>query len=252
MSNGSRLKKREKFIIGSLVVLSIATVTVMLLSARYYSNVVGALEEVKSTQVVQYEDHVETRQFLLSTIDWKTRRQKTILFMRDVIIDEWVRCGFGADYNKAFLIAEATMNVSEKYPHIEPFLLLAMQWKESAFIDTAKSHMGAMGIMQVMPPTGRLLAGFFHMQFNLKMLYNYQTSIKFGAKYMDVLLAEYGSVDVALAAYNGGFWSAHYYKTGNEKLAEETANYVPLIINKIKEYEQAFHTYKIDEKMNIK
>jgi len=250
--DSSRMKKREKFIIGLLIVLSLATVSTMIFATKYYASMSVAINDVKSTQQVQYSGQIETRQFLLSTINWETKRQKTILFMRDMIIDEWERCGFDIDYNKAYLIAESNMVESEKYPHIDPILLLAMQWKESSFIDTAVSHMGAQGLMQIMPATGRLLAGFFHVQYSDNMLMNYNTSVKFGTKYMDVLYAQYEKTEYALAAYNGGFWSAYYYKTGNDKLAEETANYVPSIMDKIKEYKEIYQTYKIDEKMSIK
>jgi len=252
MSEGSKLRKREKFMMIMLVALSIIVGLIGYLFFNFYGKMVNALTEVKNTQVVQYEDHVETRQFLLSTIDWETKRQKTILFMRDIIIKEWQRCGYYLDYNKAYLIAEANMIESEKYPQLEPFLLLAMQWKESSFIDTIVSPVGAVGLMQIMPPTGRLLAGFFQLQYSRKMLLNFRTSIKFGAKYVDVLFAEYNKTEVTLAAYNGGYWGAYYYKTGNERLAEETANYIPMIMDKITEYQAQFQTYKIDEEMNIK
>jgi len=238
--------------IGMLLVLSFTTVFIMFFSARYYAKMVKALDDVKNTQVVQYEDHVETRQFLMSTIDWETKRQKLILFMRDVIINEWGRCGRDLDYNKAYLIAEADMVESEKYPHIDPLFLLAMQWKESSFIDTIKSSMGAVGLMQIMPATGRLLAGFFGMQYSDLILKNMRTSIRFGAKYIDVLYAQYGNMEVVLAAYNGGFWQAHYYQSEKDKLAAETSAYIPTIMSKMEEYKEGLKSYRLDEVMKVK
>jgi soluble lytic murein transglycosylase-like protein len=248
----NKLKKREKVMIGMLVVLSITTLATMLMAAMYYSKMASEINVVKSAQVTQYDDHVETRQFLLSTIDWETKRQKTILFMRDMVVEEWRRCGREPDYNKAYLIAEANMKESEKYPKMDPFLLLAMQWKESSFIDTIVSPMGAEGLMQIMPATGRLLAGFFGIQYSNTVLKNLNTSVRFGAKYLDVLFAQYDSTELVLAAYNGGFRQAYYYTSAKDKLAKETADYIPAIVNKNKDYINRFKTYRVDEKLIVK
>ena len=239
--------------IGMLISLSILVSSMGWAFFQFYGKMVRALTEVKSIQSTQHADHVETRHFLLSTIDWKTHRQKLILFMRDEIVREWSLLDQDIDYDKAYCIAENNMKEYEKYPYIDVLLILALQWNESRFCDTAVSPAGALGIMQIMPATGRLLAGFFHMEYSNSLLINITTSIRFGTKYLDVLYAQYGEPEIVLAAYNGGFWQAHYYREGiKKKLSPETASYVPTILNKWKEYKEKFKVYRIDTQMNIK
>jgi hypothetical protein len=247
----SKMKKREKFMILMLIVMTVVTVSIGYLFFHFYGKMVSALEEVKSTQITQHADHVETRQFLLSTIDWETKRQKCVLFMRDMIVDEWKRCGMERDYNQAYMIAEKNMKESEKYPHIDPLFILALQFRESSFRDTVKSSAGAIGLMQIMPATGRLLAGFFQVNFSDKILKNPNTNIMFGTKLLDVLFAQYGDFKLVLADYNGGPRQAYYYRTNDERFAKETEEYIPVIMDKWEEYKTIFQTYRIDEKMVV-
>ena len=117
------------------------------------------------TQITQLNKHLETNQFLLSTLDWSTIRQKKILFMRDEIIDQWKNCEIKINYEKAYKIAETNIVECEKYLYIDPMFILAIQWQESRFIDSAISDKGAMGVMQIMPSTARLLCGFFNISY---------------------------------------------------------------------------------------
>ena len=52
----------------------------------------------------------------------------------------------------------ALMKLFEKYAgryHLDPLLIAAQGYQESRLDQSAKSHVGAIGIMQVMPATGR-------------------------------------------------------------------------------------------------
>ncbi len=207
-------------------------------------------EEMTSTQTIQLNKHLETNQFLLSTLDWSTIRQKKILFMRDEIIGEWKRCGIKKlNYEKAFTIAETNMNESEKYLHIDPMFLLAVQWQESRFVDTVKSHMGACGLMQVMPATGRLICGFFHMSYCDSILWRIDINIMLGTKLIDVLYSEYQNLELVLAGYNGGPYQAFYFKTKDKRLEKETKNFVPSILKQYGGYTEKLKTYKINYKL---
>jgi len=59
-------------------------------------------------------------------------------------------------------------------------------------------------------------------------------------------LVQYGSIEVALACYNGGPWSAHYYRTGNDRLNEETKAYVPDVMNKYNKIKDQYMNYYLD------
>jgi len=239
------LKKSLKILFGIIFILVIAGIQ----SINIYFQQ-KQFKEMTFTQTEQLNKHLETNQFLLSTLDWATIRQQKILFMRDEIIDEWKRCGIKKlNYEKAFKIAETNMNESEKYLHIDPMFLLAIQWQESRFIDTVISHMGAIGLMQIMPPTGRLLCGFFHISYCDPILWRIDTNILLGTKLIDVLYSEYENLEHVLADYNGGPYQSFYYRTKSKKLDKETKEFVPSILNKYKIYSEKIKTYKIKNRL---
>ncbi|HEX6020167.1 MAG TPA: transglycosylase SLT domain-containing protein, partial [Burkholderiaceae bacterium] len=87
----------------------------------------------------------------------------------------------------------------------DPLMLAAQGYQESTLDQNAKSHVGAIGIMQVMPATGtELKVGDIHIA---------ESNVHAGAKYMDQLMSRYlGDADFdetnrtlfAFAAYNCG------------------------------------------------
>jgi len=201
---------------------------------------------IKTSQTEQHKNAIRTNQFLLSTLDWSTRRQRLILFMRDRIIHERLDAKVPITLDKAYLYAEHNMIESEKYQHIDPLFLLAIQRRESFFSDSIVSERGAIGLMQIMPSTGRLVCGFFGISYRIKLLYNPKVNIQLGAKLVDVLYATYDDYELVLADYNGGPYSAYYFKTKDKRLAKETKEYVPYIMKKWSEYKMQLSTFKID------
>ena len=78
---------------------------------------------------------------------------------------------------------------------IPPAMLYAVAKIESNLRPEAESPVGARGVLQLMPATGRML--------NLDVT-EPRTKVLAGARYLRRLLDELGSSDVALAAYNAG------------------------------------------------
>ena len=78
--------------------------------------------------------------------------------------------------------------------------------QESRFIMDAQSHVGASGLMQVMPSTGRWVAKKIGLtDFVQDMLSDVRTNILLGANYMNMVLGNMdGSQVLATAAYNAG------------------------------------------------
>ena len=70
----------------------------------------------------------------------------------------------------------------EKY-NFDPLMLAAQGYQESQLNQSAKSHVGAIGVMQVMPATGK----------DLKVgdINDIEPNIHAGAKYMDMLMTKY-------------------------------------------------------------
>lgn len=90
--------------------------------------------------------------------------------------------------------------------HVNPKLLVAIAYAESEFNPRARSHAGAIGLMQVVPARsswreyeprcGRMSASSLHEP---------HTNICFGAHiYREFLTRHHGDTDHALAAYNNG------------------------------------------------
>ncbi|MDF3819355.1 lytic transglycosylase domain-containing protein [Leptospira sp. 96542] len=84
------------------------------------------------------------------------------------------------------------------------FLLGVIQ-TESEFNPKAKSHKGALGLMQVMPATAKWLANKEGIPYKTaKDLYNPETNLRLGVLYLNYLFERTDSVEAALLAYNAG------------------------------------------------
>lgn len=89
---------------------------------------------------------------------------------------------------------------------LDPLLLLSVMKQESAFDYQALSHSGAVGLMQMIPPTAedvkRELKSDAEIPHELE---DPSTNVKFCAYYLAKLIKKYdGSIPLALAAYNAG------------------------------------------------
>ncbi len=89
---------------------------------------------------------------------------------------------------------------------VDPYLVAAVAREESEFNRVAISSAGALGMMQIMPATGRLIAkGKGVKGFDEAWLFDTRTSIRFGSWYLVGLLERFdGKLHLAVAAYNAG------------------------------------------------
>lgn len=80
---------------------------------------------------------------------------------------------------------------------LDPFLTLEVMRVESNFNRLARSPKGAMGLMQMIPPTA--------MRFGVNDPYNPEQAIRGGCRYLRFLYNRYGGrLELVLAAYNAG------------------------------------------------
>lgn len=89
---------------------------------------------------------------------------------------------------------------------LDPNLLLAVMRVESAYQKHIVSYAGAVGLMQIMPRTGQLIAhAVGHDDFSPADLLDPKTNLEFAAWYLTSLIRRFdGSLPLAIAAYNGG------------------------------------------------
>ena len=103
---------------------------------------------------------------------------------------------------------------------IDPKLLLAVIEVESGFNPNAVSPVGAMGLMQLMPYTGSAMGA--------TNLFDPEENVIAGAKYLAIQLNRFGSLELALAAYNAGPGAVEKYN--GIPPYDETIEYVNLVL----------------------
>jgi soluble lytic murein transglycosylase-like protein len=108
---------------------------------------------------------------------------------------------------------------------VDASLLAAMASQESGFNSQAVSPAGAQGLMQFMPATAKGL-GVNAMDPN--------SAIDGAARYLSSLTQQFGSTDLALAAYNAGPGTVSRY--GGIPPFAETQNYVRSVMSKAEAY----------------
>jgi len=163
------------------------------------------------------------------------RRQK-LLGMRNHILRVNPKVSLG----DAYRYAELALAASEKYPAVDPLLLLAIGTVESGFNPIARSPADARGLYQIWPSTGRVLVRALGWSYDDSTLYDAEKNTEAAALYLDVLFATYDDPRLVLAEYNGGPLNAGYYRTSAGALAAETRSYVPRVLDLYERLEAEF------------
>jgi soluble lytic murein transglycosylase len=135
-----------------------------------------------------------------------------------------------AEYGKKINMLDRTVNTSDRTkqehnfslryptPYVEKLnpitkqIQLDVNWvyglirQESRFVTAARSHVGASGLMQVMPATGQFVAKKIGMSdYTPDKLSELQTNLVLGSNYLNMVLNDLdGSWGLASAAYNAG------------------------------------------------
>jgi soluble lytic murein transglycosylase len=125
---------------------------------------------------------------------------------------------------------------------LDPALIYGVIRQESAFMEDAHSPVGALGLMQLMPATGRQTARSLNMRYGgQQMLLQSDQNIQLGSAYLRKLLNRYsGSPVLAAAAYNAGPHRVGRWLPDDESLPaalwveripfNETRNYVRRVL----------------------
>ena len=112
---------------------------------------------------------------------------------------------------------------------VDPRFIHAVIWQESRYVADARSHAGAVGLMQLMPAAAE--------RFGCEDREDPKANIAAGTKYLKWLLKRFsGNVELALAGYNAGEGSVDKYN--GVPPYNETRNYVKIISQR---YGKSYH-----------
>lgn len=148
-------------------------------------------------------------------------------------------------------------NIVDNCGDADPLLVKSLMRQESAFNPAARSRAKAMGLMQLILPAARV----FGVR-RSKELYDPDTNIRVGSRYLKSLVERFGSVEAALAAYNAGpnavrDWQERYPTDNINLFVEmipyaETREYVRLVLRNYKMYQEILQEKPRDhELMNL-
>lgn len=102
-------------------------------------------------------------------------------------------------YYSQHIVNEAKKN------RLDPAWVFAITRQESAFRPYVKSYAGALGLMQLMPRTGFMVAKTINMRLkNHNDILDINNNVRLGSKYLQLMLERYKNLVVATAAYNAG------------------------------------------------
>jgi soluble lytic murein transglycosylase-like protein len=119
---------------------------------------------------------------------------------------------------------------AQKYD-VDPALVAAVVETESRFHRTARSPVGAQGLMQIMPRTGRWLGA--------TNLYDAEQNVDAGVKYLKYLQGRFdGDLKNTIAAYNAGEGNVQRY--GGVPPFRETRSYVKKVMSRYQQRKKQF------------
>ncbi len=132
----------------------------------------------------------------------RTRKSILIIVIAVIIIVNFkviLKSFFPLEYEKSII------EYSEMY-NVDPNLVAAVINTESKFVVDASSSKGAIGLMQIMPDTGKWIAEKLELSnFNEEIIADPEMNIRMGTWYLKKLSEDFnGDYILVLAAYNGG------------------------------------------------
>ncbi len=166
-------------------------------------------------------------QNLNAQVSFASDRRRLLLGIRDEILR--TRPEVGA--TRAYELASLVLDASDKFPSVDPLLLVSVGIVDSEFNAAEVSPTGARGLYQIHSTTGRLLARALGWEYSDDMLHDPAKNTELAACYLDLLQTAYNDVAMVLAEYNGGPLNAGYFRANVRALATETKDYVPQVLS---------------------
>lgn len=138
-----------------------------------------------------------------------------------------------------------TIETHAKTFGLDPLFVAAVIRQESGFRPKAKSPVGAVGLMQLMPKTGTWAAEQLGIKnFQVSQLEDPEVNVRLGCWYLRYLFSQFREPAKVLAAYNGGEGNMAYWGTlQGEQLKHafpETQGYVAQGMKAYKRYKELY------------
>lgn len=145
---------------------------------------------------------------------------------------------------------ESSLRRAATRQRVAPMLVAGLIRQESTFQPDAVSRAGAVGLMQVLPKTGRKLAPRLKLRYARTRLFDPEYNLRLGTLYLADLVKAFGSLEAALAAYNAGedrvtSWEAERRFEEPAEFAEsipftETREYVQIVLRNAEIYRRLY------------
>jgi soluble lytic murein transglycosylase len=134
---------------------------------------------------------------------------------------------------------------------LDPYLVAALVAQESNFDPLVKSHANAVGLMQVLPSTGRGYARRVGVRpYSAKRLTDAEVNVRIGTQIFSDAIRKFGGVYFALAAYNAGDSRVHAWQRERPGMPQdefiddipfpETQNYVKRVLGTAEDYRRLY------------
>jgi hypothetical protein len=148
---------------------------------------------------------IRPRGVILNYQDWVEYQQDLHAEVFQVALSQSLREVIGISRQRSCLVSRAIIKSMHQFG-AEPFLIAGLIIVESRGNPSAVSPVGALGLMQIMPGTGRDIAREFGNPWSAsEMLTNLDLNVRYGTWYYYQLHQKFqGDYERALAAYNWG------------------------------------------------
>jgi peptidoglycan lytic transglycosylase len=133
---------------------------------------------------------------------------------------------------------------------LDPYLMSALIAQESTFTADIRSSANAVGLMQLIPSTGRSYARKIGVRYSSRILTQPETNIRLGMRYFRDLMDRFGAAHYALASYNAGErriaqWITERPGFDRDEFIDdipfpETQNYVKRILGTADDYRRLY------------
>ena len=145
---------------------------------------------------------------------------------------------------------EAALRREAARNNFDPMLAAGLIRQESTFQADAVSRKDAVGLMQVLPKTGRLMSKHLKIRYAKTKLFEPEFNIQVGMVYVANLLRDMGAPEYALAAFNAGedriaLWRSERKYDEIPELVEsipftETRDYVQIVLRNAEVYRMIY------------